>query len=216
MCPGSSVPQGALDPEHIEGDLRSPSMLFLGLTIVNTSAPFFQREIFPRLFQEFQGVYKGILIVKQETLSREKGFRVRKSERDRIKRRKGPSGRGNEIQRPSKNKKQNVELFICCINLFVCCGGCCKVRRYVHHVFWCVLANHFAGTYAGDRGIDGQKIFLTSIKVEFFTNDHMGITESLQTWQGPEVYAPHPGRVLDWPLRCCTCLRPFRCVMNEF
>ena len=53
---------------------------------------------------------------------------------------------------------------------------------YVHHVFWCVLANHFAGAYAGDRGIGGQKIFLTSIKVEFFTNDHMGITESLQTW----------------------------------
>ena len=52
----------------------------------------------------------------------------------------------------------------------------------MHHVFWCVLANHFAGTYAGDRGIGGQKIFLTSIKVEFFTNDHMGITESLQTW----------------------------------
>ena len=38
----------------------------------------------------------------------------------------------------------------------------------MHHVFWCVLANHFAGTYAGDRGIAGQKIFLTSIKVEVF------------------------------------------------
>ena len=84
--------------------------------------------------------------------------------------------------RISENKILKVKLFICCINLFVCCGGCRKVRRYVHHVFWCVLANHFAGTYAGDRGIAGQKIFLTSIKVEVFKNDHMVITESLQTW----------------------------------
>ena len=87
---------------------------------------------------------------------------------NKAKRRKGSSGRGNELQRSSENKILKVKLFICRINLFVCCGGCCKVRRYAHHVFWCVLANHFAGTYAGDRGIAGQKIFLTSIKVEVF------------------------------------------------
>ena len=53
-------------------------------------------------------------------------FRVGKSEGDRMKRRKGSSGRGNEIQRPLekiKNKKLNVEWFVCCISLFVCCGG---------------------------------------------------------------------------------------------
>ena len=74
MCPGSSVPKWALDPEHIGGDLRSLPMLFLGLTIVNTSAPFFKGKFFHGFSRNFKGYPREFLLSNKKLYLEKKVF----------------------------------------------------------------------------------------------------------------------------------------------
>ena len=92
MCPGSSVPKGALDPEHIGGDLRSLPMLFLGLTIVNTSAPFFKGKFFHGFSRNFKGNPREFLLSDKKFYLEKESFSVGRMERRKEKRRKGSSG----------------------------------------------------------------------------------------------------------------------------